>query len=222
MAEWMWRLKLSPEELKNVAGGDGYDNRDATVLNGKGYYFTGIPNSKLGDDNTRGWGVDLYEYDPNSDRWTQISTLTEPYYGYWWSCHVSAEAIGSDLYVYTRNYDGNWGREGNAFYQYNMEYNTWVGKNCELIPITYTKMESFVKGGCFYLFSGNLYGGVHNSIVYKYYPGTDTWTESEVSEPKIFRYNPVNLMINGKLYYGGGDYEGSNQRSLWVYDPSLE
>lgn len=31
MAEWMWRLKLSPEELKNVAGGDGYDNRDWIV-----------------------------------------------------------------------------------------------------------------------------------------------------------------------------------------------
>ena len=202
-------------------GWDQYDNRDAAVLNGKGYYFTGEPMDKSGGTNTRGWGVNLYEYEPSSDRWTLISTLTEPYYGYWYSCHISAEAIGSHLYVYTRNHDGNWGRDGVAFYQYNMEYNTWVGKNCEIIPLTYTKMESFVMGGCFYLFSGNLYGAVHNNIVYKYNPVSETWMENAISEPKIFRFNPVNLMINGKLYYGGGDNDG-NQRSLWVYDPSLE
>jgi N-acetylneuraminic acid mutarotase len=82
-------------------------------------------------------------------------------------------------------------------------------------------MESFVMGDNLYMFSGNLSGGVHNNTVYKYYPETNTWTDNEVSNPKIFRYNPVNLMIANKLYYGGGDNNG-NQTSLWVYDPSLE
>lgn len=197
-------------------GWDGYDSRDAVALNGKGYFFTEIFPWEPGVAHNR--GVNLYEYDPNGDRWTFVNALM--YSGYWYCCHISAETIGSDLYVYLRNHDGNWGRDGVAFYQYNMEYNTWVEKTCS-IPITYTKMESFVKDDCFYLFSGNLYGGVHNSTVYKYYPGTDSWTENEISEPKIFRYNPVCLMIGGKLYYGGGDNEG-NQRSIWVYDPSFE
>ena len=199
-------------------GWDGYYSRDAVTLNGKGYYFTEITDWVPGAGGDR--GVNLYEYDPISDRWTFINSLV--YGGYWYNEHITAEAIGSNLYAYFKNYDGNWGRTGTSFYQYNMEYNTWVEKNCESIPLTYTKKESFVMGGCFYLFSGTLYGGVLNNVVYKYNPVSEIWTESEVSEPKIFRYHPVNLMINGKLYYGGGDYEGSNQRSLWVYAPSLE
>lgn len=199
-------------------GWDGYYSRDAVTLNGKGYYFTEITDWVPGAGGDR--GVNLYEYDPISDRWTFINSLV--YGGYWYNEHITAEAIGSNLYAYFKNYDGNWGRTGTSFYQYNMEYNTWVEKNCESIPLTYTKKESFVMGGCFYLFSGTLYGGVLNNVVYKYNPVSEIWTESEVSEPKIFRYHPVNLMINGKLYYGGGDYDGSNQRSLWVYDPSLE
>lgn len=197
-------------------GWEGYNSRDAVVLNGKGYYFTEITSWVPGAGNDR--GVNLYEYDPNSDRWTFVNSLI--YGGYWYNEHITAEAIGSNLYAFFRNHDGNWGRDGVAFYQYNMEYNTWVEKPCS-IPLIYTKMESFVMGDCFYLFSGNLYAGVHNNIVYKYNPVSETWMENAISEPKIFRFNPVNLMINGKLYYGGGDNDG-NQRSLWVYDPSLE
>lgn len=76
-------------------------------------------------------------------------------------------------------------------------------------------------GNNFYLFSGNLYAGVHNMTTYKYWPETNTWTENDISEPKIFRYNPVNLVIDGKLYYGGGDCDG-NKSDIWIYDPSLE
>lgn len=199
-------------------GWDGYNSRHAVALNGKGYYITEIYPWEQGVANNR--GVNLYEYNPTNDRWTFVNNLL--FSGYWYNEYVTAEAIGSDLYFFLRNHDGNWGRDGIAFYQYNMEYNTWVEKNCGTIPMIYSKMESFVMNDCFYLFSGILYGGVPNNIVYKYNPVSEIWTESEVSEPKIFRYNPVNLMINGKLYYGGGDYEGSNQRSLWVYDPSLE
>lgn len=191
-----------------------YDSRDAVAMNGKGYFFTDIYEPFSANTS----GINLYEYDPNSDRWTFINSLV--YGGYWYNDHITAEALGSDLYVFLKNHDGNWGSNGVAFYQYNMEYNTWVEKPCS-IPLIYTKMESFVMEDCFYLFSGNFYAGVHNNAVYKYNPTSETWVENAISEPKIFRYNPVNLMINGKLYYGGGD-DGGNQKSLWAYDPALE
>ena len=198
-------------------GWNGYYSREATSLNGKGYFITEIYPVPSGTPN----GVNLYEYNPNNDRWTFINSLS--FSGYWWFgpyTSLSAKAVGSDLYIYFRTHNGNWGNDGNSFYQYDMEFNTWIEKSCP-IPITYTKMESFVMGDKFYLFSGNLYAGVHNMTVYTYYPETNVWTENEISEPKIFRYNPVNLMIGNKLYYGGGDNNG-NQTSLWVYDPSLE
>lgn len=193
----------------------GYDSRHATALNNKGYFITAKPVSNN--------GVNIYEYNPNNDRWTLINSIT--FGGQWYfgpHTYLTANAVDSDLYIYIRSFNGNGGNDGQVFYQYDMEFNIWIEKSCP-IPITYTKMESFVIGNNFYLFSGRLYAyaDVFNYTVYKYYPETNTWTDNEVSESKIFRYNPVNLVIDGKLYYGGGDFEG-NQTSLWVYDPSLE
>ena len=197
-------------------GWNGFDSRDATTLNGKGYFITELFPADVPNYPHR--GINIYEYNPNNDRWTFINSLI--YGGYWYCTGITADAVGSDLYIYLKNWDGNWGTQSDSFYQYDMGFNTWIEKSCP-IPFTYSMKESFVMGDNFYLFSGRLYGGVLNYTVYKYYPETNTWTENEVSEPKIFRYNPVNLVIDGKLYYGGGDYEG-NQTSLWVYDPSLE
>lgn len=191
----------------------GYDSRHATTLNNKGYFITAEPVNNN--------GVNIYEYNPNTERWTFINSIT--FGGYWYFgpyTYLTANAVDSDLYIYIRNFNGNWGNNGQVFYQYNMEFNLWLEKSCPF-PITYTKMESFVLGDNLYMFSGNLYAGVHNNTVYKYYPETNIWTENEISEPKIFRYNPVNLVIGNKLYYGGGDNNG-NQTSIWVYDPSLE
>lgn len=193
----------------------GYDSRHATALNNKGYFITAKPVSNN--------GVNIYEYNPNNDRWTLINSIT--FGGQWYfgpHTYLTANAVDSDLYIYIRSFNGNGGNDGQVFYQYDMEFNIWIEKSCP-IPITYTKMESFVIGNNFYLFSGRLYAyaDVLNYTVYKYYPETNTWTDNEVSEPKIFRYNPVNLLIDGKLYYGGGNFNG-NQTSLWVYDPSLE
>lgn len=185
---------------------------DAFSLNNKGYIASAKENES---------GVYLYEYNPNANNWSKVSTYNLAGFDVMNSySSVIAEAIGSDIYCYIRYVAGAFSNERQTFLQYDTEFNIWIEKSCSF-PITYTKMESFVMGDNLYVFSGNLYGGIHNSTVYKYYPETNTWTENEVSEPKIFRYNPVNLVIDGKLYYGGGDYEG-NQTSLWVYDPSLE
>ena len=186
------------------------DYHDAFSLNNKGY----IASAKEDES-----GVYLYEYDPNANRWNKESTYNFASFDVNASL-VSAKAVGSNIYCYVRRTQGVFSNEVNIFLQYDTEFDIWIEKSCP-IPINYTKMESFVMGNNFYLFSGNLYAGVHNNTVYKYYPETNTWTENEVSEPKIFRYHPVNLVINGKLYYGGGDNEG-NRTDLWVYDPSLE
>lgn len=186
------------------------EHHDAFSLNNKGY----IASAKEDES-----GVYLYEYDLNANRWNKKSTYNFASFDVNAGL-VSAKAVGSNIYCYIRRIEGVFSNEVNVFLQYDMEFNTWIMKSCP-IPINYTKMESFVMGNNFYLFSGNLYAGVHNNTVYKYYPETNTWTENEISAPKIFRYHPVNLVINGKLYYGGGDNNG-NQTSLWVYDPSLE
>lgn len=199
-------------------GWNGYYNRDALSLNGKGYFITEIYPSSYGS-----CGVNLYEYNPNYDNWTKVNSIQWPgslYIEASGSNYISAEAVGSNIYCYIRYRNGWNGNELQTFYEYDMEFNRWIEKSCPF-PITWRKMESFVMGNNLYLFSGNLYAGVHNNTVYKYYPETNTWTENEISEPKIFRYHPVNLVINGKLYYGGGDNEG-NHTDLWVYDPSLE
>ena len=191
---------------------NGSNLHDVFSLNGKGY----IVSAKEDES-----GVYLYEYDPNSNRWSKKSTYNINSFdvmdGY---SSVLSEAVGSNIYCHIRFVMGAWSTQQQVFLQYDTEFDTWIVKSCSL-PITYTKMESFVMGDNLYVFSGNLYGGVHNNTVYKYYPETNTWTENEISEPKIFRYHPVNLVIDGKLYYGGGDNNG-NQTSLWVYDPSLE
>jgi N-acetylneuraminic acid mutarotase len=189
---------------------NGNDNHDAFPLNNKVY----IASAKEDES-----GVYLYEYDPNGNRWSKKSTYNIASFDVNASL-VSAKAVGSNVYCYVRFTQGVFSNEVNTFLQYDTEFDIWIAKSCP-IPINYSKMESFVMGDNLYLFSGRLYGWIPNYTVYKYYPETNTWTENEISEPKIFRHHPVNLVINGKLYYGGGDNEG-NHTDLWVYDPSLE
>lgn len=202
-------------------GWNGFYSRDAFSMNGKGYFVTEM--YPMDVPTTPHRGVNIYKYDPNLDSWTKVSSLDwNNYNSFSQYSYISADAVDGNIYCYLRFYNGQavFSNDRQAFYQYDTEFGTWIEKSCPF-PITYTKMESFVMGDNLYMFSGNLYAGVHNNTVYKYYPETNTWTENEVSEPKIFRYHPVNLVINGKLYYGGGDNEG-NRTDLWVYDPSLE
>ena len=191
----------------------------AFSMNGKGYVAT---TRRYGTSGADGGVMDVYSFDPNSSQWTKLTEfqLTMYYYFERYSS-ISVNAIGSDIYGFFRYYNGNWGSEFQSFYIYDMGLNRWIERECPSVSTTYTKMENFVMGNNFYLFSGDFYAGVHNNTVYKYYPETNTWTDNEISEPKIFRYNPVNFVINGKLYYGGGDNNG-NHTDLWVYDPSLE
>ncbi len=186
------------------------DHHDAFSWNNKGY----IASAKEDES-----GMYLYKYDPNENRWTKKSTYNINSFDVN-ARLISAKAVGSNIYCYIRYTQGVFDIEYNTFLQYDTGFDIWIAKSCPL-PINHSKMESFVMGDNLYMFSGNLSGGVHNNTVYKYYPETNTWTDNEVSNPKIFRYNPVNLMIANKLYYGGGDNNG-NQTSLWVYDPSLE
>ena len=185
---------------------------DALSLNGKGYVITEICPGNPG-------GLNLYEYNPNSNHWTKKNSMNWTNSNYFGG-YVLAEAVGSNIYCYIKYTNGWNGNQFTGFLEYDMEFNTWIEKACPSI-MCYAKMESFVIGDNFYLFSGKTYGGVINNKVFKYYPETNIWTENEVSEPKIFRNHPVNLVIDNKLYYGGGDNEG-NHTDLWVYDPSLE
>lgn len=191
---------------------NGNNLHDAFSWNNKGYIATAKEDES---------GVYLYEYDQNANRWNIKSTYNFNTFdvmdGY---SYVSANAIGSNIYCYVRWVRGVFSTQVQTFFQYDTEFDIWIEKDCSF-PITYTKMENFVMGDNLFMFSGNLYAGVHNNTVYKYYPETNTWTDNEVSEARPFRYNPVKFVIGNKLYYGGGDNEG-NHTDLWVYDPSLE
>lgn len=191
----------------------------AFSMNGKGCVAT---TRRYGTSGADGGVMDVYTFDPNSSQWTKLTEyqLTMYYYFERYGS-ISVNAIGSDIYGFFRYYNGNWGSEFQSFYKYEMGLNRWIEKECPTVSITYTRMENFVMGDNFYLFSGDFYAGVHNNTVYKYYPETNTWTDNEVSEARPFRYNPVKFVIGNKLYYGGGDNEG-NHTDLWVYDPSLE
>lgn len=191
----------------------------AFSMNGKGCVAT---TRRYGTSGADGGVMDVYTFDPNSSQWTKLTEYQlTMYYYYERYGSISVNAIGSDIYGFFRYYNGNWGSEFQSFYKYEMGLNRWIEKECPTVSITYTRMENFVIGDNFYLFSGDFYAGVHNNTVYKYYPETNTWTDNEVSEARPFRYNPVKFVIGNKLYYGGGDNEG-NHTDLWVYDPSLE
>ena len=205
------------QDYQGELNGENYQN--AFAMNGKMYFST---TRRYGTSGADGSAMDIYEYNPNTSRWTKFTEFQLTMYYYFERYgSISLNVIGSDIYCFFRFYNGNWGNELQSFYKYDTEFDVWIEKTCPPVPTTYTKMENFVMGNNLYLFSGNLYAGVHNMTTYKYWPETNTWTENDISEPKIYRYHPVNLVIDGKLYYGGGDCDG-NQSDIWVYDPSLE
>ena len=199
-------------------GWDGYDGRDAFSMNGKGYLVTEMFPMDVPTAPHR--GVNIYEYNPNSDSWDIVSTLD--WHNYDDVDYLSANAVDGNIYCYLRCYNGAavFGLNIQKFYLYDTEFGRWIEKSCPF-PMTYSRMESFVIGDNFYLFSGNLEGNVHNNTVYKYYPETNVWTDNELSPQRPFRYHPVKFVIGNKLYYGSGDYNG-NHTDLWVYDSSLE
>lgn len=210
----MWTRK------QDYQGDLNYDfDQCSFVMNDKVCFATTY---RYGEPGACGGALQIYQFNTDTGRWNKLTEYQHiMYYSFDGYGSIAVNAIGSDIYCYMRYRDGNWGNELKTFFKYETEFDMWIEKECPPVPITYSKMENFVMGDNFYLFSGRLYAGVHNMTTYKYWPETNTWTENDISEPKIFRYNPVNLMIDGKLYYGGGDNNG-NQSDIWVYDPSLE
>jgi N-acetylneuraminic acid mutarotase len=180
------------------------------AINGKGYVVGG-------QDNSFNYLSNTYEYDPNTNTWTQ---------------KASAPVSISGTFTFVINniaYLGCGARTGannsTTMYAYNPATNTWTQKANYVGPSVVVPV-GFAIGNYGYAGGGTNGSGSLNNQFYKYDPANDTWS-AIAAYPGKPRAGAMAFVINGKAYVGGGTavIGGSYYYALgdmYEYDPSTD
>jgi N-acetylneuraminic acid mutarotase len=146
-----------------------------------------------------------------SQSWVQKASLPSGYSVY----APFFFSIGGKLYV-----GGGWNNNFyNSFYMYDPATNLWAAK---------ANVPDSVYAGAFFSINGKAYvvsgraDGYFSSAVYRYDPGTDTWTQMS-DFGGAARQNTIGFALNGKGYVFGGFTGGSNvTNDMWEYNDSTD
>lgn len=193
--------------------GQARERAVAFVLNNKAYVGLGYNR----DLTTREF-KDFYEYDPETDTWTQVAD-----FGSTARYNAVAFSINSKGYVGT-GYDGTY--YCNDLWQYNPETNLWIevasfpgGKREDAVAVVADSKAYFMSGrnnGSFsvelWVFDGNGWTDLTPDDEEDYY-------SDFVSA--VSRYNAVGFSINSKIYIGTGvNSGGSLDNTFYEFEPT--
>jgi N-acetylneuraminic acid mutarotase len=182
-------------------GGNQRVNAAAFSIGNKGYIGTGF-----GCDSITCWDHnDLWEYDPQTDVWTQKAD-----FGGQGRSRAVGFSIGSKGYI-------GLGYLASDMWEYDPASNTWVQK------ASYPGMGSddafaFSIGSKAYVGTG-MYGSGYASDVWEFDPIANTWTQKASLFPT--RTASVSFSIGSKGYVGTG-FGPSQYKDFWEYDPLID
>lgn len=178
----------------------------------KGYIGTGsIPNNNNVDSS------DFWEYDSQTNTWTQIADFIGPARKY-----AVGFSIGSNGYVGTGN--SGWSQYHNDFYMYDSVANAWSQK-ASFPGLVRAAAVGFSIGSKGYIGLGH--NGYLNSVYNDFWefdpglPGTPgAWSQKQsFSGPS--RANAVGFSVGNKGYVGTGYISpGTYLNDFWEFDPN--
>jgi N-acetylneuraminic acid mutarotase len=197
--------------------GIGRERAVSFSAGGKGYvglgYNRNLVTEELGD---------FWEYDPNTDTWTQLSDFggTARY-------NAVGFCIGERCYVGTGNDGAN---NYNDFWEYEPSEDRWT----EIASYPGQKREealAFVLQGKGYICGGRN-NGLYNIDFWEFDPEGRSWTKRTPDSSEEYydeftsavqRYNAVAFTINEKAYIATGvPSGGSVDNTVWEYDPGTQ
>ncbi len=165
------------------------------AINGKGYVCTG--------EGTNGVLGDLWEYDPETNRWTRKANMPGPKRSGAFSFVINGKAYVGGGYDLSTDL--------NDFYSYDPETDTW-----EMLANypSYARelCKSFVLNN-----KGYLLGNEGTRQFWLYNPETNTWNE-RASFPINISHFSEGTTINGKAYA----FARNELNDLYEYDPNLD
>jgi N-acetylneuraminic acid mutarotase len=151
---------------------------------------------------------DFWEYDPQTDVWTQMANLPGLY-----RASASSFSIGQKGYVCNGSYQS--GFYLNDMWEYDASGNLWTQKANFPGAARYTS-ASFVIGNYAYVGMGK--SGPWYSDFYRYDPANDLWIQiADIGGP--LRQNAKTFTIGNFGYVAGGATDNNNYFDLWQYDP---
>lgn len=198
---WEYNPASNSWSQKADFGGSARYGAIGFSINGKGYIGFGNEGSASGP-----FLNDLWEYEPNSDSWTQKTSCPGPI-----RYTATGFAIGSKGYV---TCGANPPAVYNDLYEFDPSANSWSQKADlpgvgRIYPFSFTcQGKGFVGGG------QNSSSNLVNDV-YSYNPGTDTWAQVQ-NFPGAAKY------INGYFSIGDFGYVGNGYDMVNVYNEFWE
>ena len=154
------------------------------AINGKGYI--GIENGNI---------LELWEYDPTSDQWTQKMSFPEQMRN-----GASTMSIGNKGYLYS-GFPVDSSESENDFWEYDPAFDFWTRKTP---PQTIPRINCICHGGAYSGFIGHGTEPVGNFFddIWEYNPLTDNWVM--IADPLDLVVVTYDFIYNNQLYIGGG------------------
>jgi len=151
---------------------------------------------------------DLWEYDENTDIWTQKANLpSTPRAGSF------TFSFGNDAYVGTGKSSTNYLSD---FWKYDMITNVWQQKSNFPGASRYASI-GFSITNLGYACAG--YNGVYLADFWEYNPNSDSWTQKPAF-PGGSRVHPAGFGLDGFGYVGMGYNSGTTFDDIWQYNPT--
>ncbi len=185
------------------------------AINGKGYVGAGLPAFN-------GNGNDVWQYDPATLTWSQVSNFpgAARYYS-------ASFVINNDAYVCTGNTDGDFYNDVKENWQYDQTTNTWIQKTNFPGKARAAAVAGAING-MGYVGTGAGNNKVSTSDWWQYNPANDSWTQkaSIPGSKKAGAAAFTSTEGGGRIYVCAGadnvDLDGGINvfRDLWEYTPS--
>jgi N-acetylneuraminic acid mutarotase len=187
-------------------------------LNGKGYVGMGDVFYAFGSASKKSsaW----YEYDPNTDVWTQKQGVMNNPYAFSQdaraSCSISK--IGNEIYIFGGRVQNDGNYYTDSLIKYDTSTNNWQNVNADLGK-NRASASGFYANGKIYI--GNGEDSIHIEDFWEYNIATNEWTEKAGSG--VGHYERSTVEINGKGYFIGGYCSGCvnttvNPTGLYIDD----
>ncbi|MEP2772416.1 MAG: kelch repeat-containing protein [Fulvivirga sp.] len=157
---------------------------------------------------------DFWEYDPNSDSWSQVADFPGEARLLASAFSINGKGyvgMGTDL-TYPQN------DKFNDLWEYNPVTDTWTQK-ADLPSNGRAYCAGFAIGNKGYIGLGTTADSPYTNVneFWSYDPTINTWTQ-ETSFPGDPRHSPTAFVINNKVYIGGGATAGSGTGLLDFYE----
>jgi N-acetylneuraminic acid mutarotase len=180
------------------------------IMDSTGDWFDGLIYSAAGIDGGLSFLDTLYVYDPETDTWTQLASMSEVR-------EKPAAAFVDGLLYVVGGWD-NFGTPVATLEIYDPDSDTWTtGAD---IPTAYAAATAVALDGQLYVIGGCDSFACGFTEVFRYDPGGDAW-EQLADYPENISWVACDT-IDGLIYCAGGVSDAGESDHTYVYDPDAD